>query len=64
LTAAPVTPGTQGAGPLRQGSLETSNVDLVTEFTSMISAQRAFQASSRSVTTADELLQEIMNLKR
>jgi flagellar hook protein FlgE len=59
-----VTPGTNGSGGLRQGQLELSNVDLVTEFTGMIAAQRAFQANSRTITTADELLQEIMGLKR
>jgi len=64
LTAAPVTPGSQSSGGLRQGELEMSNVDLVTEFTSLITAQRAFQANSRTITTADELLQEIVNLKR
>lgn len=64
LAATPVVPGTAGTGTLRQGELEMSNVDLVTEFTSLISAQRAFQANSRTITTADELLQEIMSLKR
>ena len=63
-TTTPVTPGTQGSGTLRQGELEMSNVDLVTEFTGLIAAQRAFQANSRTITTADELLQEIMGLKR
>ncbi|AIY04098.1 flagellar basal body rod protein FlgG [Planococcus sp. PAMC 21323] len=46
------------------GMLEMSNVDLTEEFTEMIIAQRGFQANSRSVTTSDEILQEIMNLKR
>lgn len=64
LSATPVTPGSLGSGGLRQGELEMSNVDLVTEFTALISAQRAFQANSRTITTADELLQEIVNLKR
>lgn len=64
LSAGPVTPGTSGSGSLRQGQLEMSNVDLVDEFTGLIAAQRAFQASSRTIVTADELLQEIMSLKR
>ena len=41
-----------------------SNVDLAQEFTSLIAAQRGFQANSRVITTADELLQELVNLKR
>ncbi len=46
------------------GALEMSNVDLATEFTEMIVAQRGYQASARVVTTSDELLQEIVSLKR
>lgn len=46
------------------GALEMSNVDLAAEFTSMITAQRGFQANGRSITTADEMLQEVVNLKR
>ena len=46
------------------GALESSNVDLATEFTDMITAQRGYQASARVVTTSDELLQETMQLKR
>jgi len=41
-----------------------SNVDLATEFVRMITTQRAFQASSRVITTSDEILQELINLKR
>jgi flagellar hook protein FlgE len=41
-----------------------SNVDLATEFTDMIVAQRGFQASARVITTSDELLQEVVQLKR
>ena len=41
-----------------------SNVDLAQEFTNMMIAQRAFQASSKVITTSDELLQELVNLKR
>ncbi|EGA89023.1 fagellar hook-basal body protein [Planococcus donghaensis MPA1U2] len=46
------------------GMLEMSNVDLTEEFTEMIIAQRGFQANSRTITTSDEILQEVMNLKR
>jgi flagellar hook protein FlgE len=46
------------------GALEMSNVDLAAEFTSMITAQRGFQSNARVITTADELLQELVNLKR
>jgi len=51
-------------GRVRSGSVETSNVDLAEEFTSMIVTQRGFQASARSISTADELLAELVNLKR
>jgi flagellar hook protein FlgE len=53
-----------GAGSLRSGVLEGSNVDLAAEFTNMIVAQRGFQASSRVISTADELLQDLVNIKR
>lgn len=46
------------------GQLEMSNVDLTEEFTEMIIAQRGFQANSRIITTSDEILQEVVNLKR
>jgi flagellar hook protein FlgE len=46
------------------GQLEMSNVDLTEEFTEMIVAQRGFQANSRIITTSDEILQEVVNLKR
>ena len=49
---------------LRQNYLESSNVDLSREFTEMIVAERGFQANSRTVTTSDSMLQELMNLKR
>lgn len=55
---------TGGLGKLVSGSLESSNVDLPTEFANMIVAQRGFQANSRIITTSDEILQEIMQLKR
>lgn len=59
-----VTPGSEGSGKMVQGALEGSNVDLANEFTEMIIASRAYQANSRSITTSDEMLQELINLKR
>ncbi len=57
--------GTQaGIGSIQSGFLEMSNVDLSEEFTEMIVAQRGFQANSRIITTSDEILQELVNLKR
>ncbi|MGE8204076.1 flagellar hook protein FlgE [Heyndrickxia sp. NPDC080065] len=53
-----------GRGTLTPGALEMSNVDLSEEFTDMIVAQRGFQANTRIITTSDEILQELMNLKR
>jgi flagellar hook protein FlgE len=57
-------PGTAGLGQTIGGVLEMSNVDLATEFTNMITAQRGFEASSRVLSTADEMLQNLVNLKR
>ncbi len=54
--------GSQSA--LTSGALEMSNVDLAQEFTNMIVAQRAFQANGKVITTADEMLQELMQVKR
>ena len=51
-------------GSIRSGSVEMSNVDLAQEFTNMIVTQRGFQANARSITTSDELLTEVVNLKR
>jgi flagellar hook protein FlgE len=56
--------GLDGAGVMYQGYLEASNVDLSQEFTEMILTQRAFQANSKSITTGDEMLQELLTLKR
>ncbi|MBZ4663093.1 MAG: flgF [Caloramator sp.] len=53
-----------GYGTIQQGLLEMSNVDLAEQFTEMIVTSRAFQANSRTITTSDELLQELLNLKR
>jgi flagellar hook protein FlgE len=58
-----VPPGTNGSS-LLSGSLEMSNVDLSQEFTEMITTQRGFQANSRVITTSDDMLQELVNLKR
>ncbi len=56
--------GSGGRGTIASGYLEASNVDMAQEFTNMILAQRGFQASSRIITTSDEILQELVNLKR
>lgn len=58
------TAGTGGRGSLTGGALEMSNVDLSQEFTSLIVAQRGFQANSRVITASDEVLQDVVNLKR
>ncbi len=58
------TPGTGGRGTLAGGSLEMSNVDLSSEFTNLIVAQRGFQANARVITTSDQVLQELVDLKR
>ncbi|MFH1625490.1 MAG: flagellar hook protein FlgE [Pseudomonadota bacterium] len=57
-------PGTAGMGKLSPNSLEQSNVDIASEFVRMIITQRAFQANSRIITTADDMLAELINLKR
>jgi flagellar hook protein FlgE len=57
-------PGDEGMGAVLPSSLEMSNVDLSEEFTDMIVTQRGFQANSRIITTSDEMLQELVNLKR
>jgi len=60
-----ITPsGVGGSGTITPGHLEMSNVDLSQEFTDMIITQRGFQANSRIITTSDEMLQELVNLKR
>lgn len=55
---------TGGRGSVAAGALENSNVDLSQEFIHMITAQRNYQASSKTITTADALLAELMNIKR
>lgn len=57
-------PGSPGVGSITSGTLEMSNVDLSQEFTNLIVAQRGFQANARIITTSDEVLQELTNLKR
>jgi flagellar hook protein FlgE len=56
--------GVAGRGVLNSGALEMSNVDLAEEFTGLIVAQRGFQANSRVITASDEILQDLVNLKR
>jgi flagellar hook protein FlgE len=58
------TGGSGGRGVLSAGTLEMSNVDLAEEFTRLIIAQRGFQGNARVITTSDEVLQEVVNLKR
>ncbi|SEN58699.1 flagellar hook protein FlgE [Amphibacillus marinus] len=59
-----IAPETQGVAQIVSGALEMSNVDLAEEFTDMIVGQRGFQANTRIITTSDEILQELVNLKR
>lgn len=58
------TAGADGRGSLVGGVIEMSNVDLAQEFTNLIIAQRGFQASSRVITTSDQVLEELVNIKR
>ena len=55
---------TSGRGSISQMSLEMSNVDLATEFVKMIVTQRAYQANAKVITTSDQVLQELINMKR
>jgi len=64
IAATPQSPATNGLGRIESGALELSNVDLAVEFSGLITTQRAFQASARIITTSDEILQELVNLKR
>jgi len=57
-------PGTSGLGTLQSGAVEMSHVDLAQEFTNLIVAQRGFQANSKVISTSDDVLQELVNLKR
>ena len=57
-------PGTEGRGMIQSRALEMSNVDLAFEFTEMITTSRAFQANTRVISTSDEVLLELINIKR
>ncbi len=57
-------PNTAGAGGIAANALEMSNVDLASEFVDLITTQRAFQASSKVITTSDEVLADLINIKR
>ncbi|MBW1791541.1 MAG: flagellar hook-basal body complex protein [Deltaproteobacteria bacterium] len=65
-SGAPVTgvPGTNGLGTIAPNALEQSNVDLGTEFVKLITVQRAFQANAKIITTTDEMLNDLINIKR
>ena len=62
--ATPGTPGSGSLGSIQSGALESSNVDLAGEMANLITAQRAFEANSKIITTSDEMLQTLVNLKR
>ena len=64
LLAQPAPAQSNGLGKIQAGALEMSNVDLTSEMAGLITAQRAFQANARIITTSDEVLQEVVNLKR
>jgi len=66
LSGVPITakPGTNGLGSIAPNSLEQSNVDIATEFVKMITTQRGFQANSKIITVTDQMLSELINLKR
>jgi flagellar basal-body rod protein FlgG len=61
-TAQTSTPGTNGAGVLMQGYVETSNVNVVEEMVNMIQTQRAYEINSKAITTSDQMLQKISQL--
>ena len=63
-TAALGTAGSGGRGAISSGAVESSNVDLAEEFVGLIQHQRSFSANSRTITTADDMLQELINIKR
>ena len=58
------TPGSGGAGTLSPSTLENSTVDLSQEFSGLIVTQRAYSASSKIITTADQMLQDLIDIKR
>ena len=57
-------PGDDGVATLMSGYIEASNVDLAKEFAEMIMTQRGFQANSKMITVSDEMLSELVNMKR
>ena len=59
----PSAPGTNGLGALRAGYLESSNVDIATEFTHLMTYQRSYEANSRTITTIDQMVQDLMQMK-
>jgi len=61
-TPAPNTPGTNGAGALWQGYVETSNVNVVEEMVNMIQTQRAYEINSKAITTSDQMLAKLSQL--
>jgi flagellar hook protein FlgE len=61
--AAPAVAGTNGLGMIEGSTLELSNVDLANEMANLITAQRAFEANSKIITTSDEALQTVVNMK-
>ena len=65
-SGAPITgaPKTNGLGSIAPNSLEQSNVDLGTEFVKLITVQRGFQANSKIITTTDDMLNDLINIKR
>jgi flagellar hook protein FlgE len=63
-TARITNPGASGAGSVRSNAVEGSNVDIAEEFSKMIVTQRAYAANARVITTADDMLQEVINIKR
>ena len=62
--AAAAAPNSSGLGYIVSGSLEMSNVDLAGQLTELITAQRAYEANSKVITTSDDILQTLVNLKR
>ncbi|MGZ3580119.1 MAG: flagellar hook-basal body complex protein, partial [Syntrophales bacterium] len=57
-------PGASGMGTVAANSLEMSNTDIATEFINMITAQKAYSANARIITTEDQMLTELINIKR
>lgn len=62
--ATPLAPNSNGLGAIQSGYLEMSNVDLASELTALITTQRAYEANSKVITTSDNILQTLVNLKQ